>query len=663
MIIPADIAAYEPYSGLPPSLLERIAGRAADIVANEGDFVVYAGESAAFFTVLEGEVEVLQRYGGEVVQLTTFDPGESFGEMQLVLGTDATADVRALRPSRLLRIDAIDFHVMTAQSESAQEFVTRTVVRRMSTRSAFFAQRQMSQAAVVGARFDFACHDVRDFLSRNQITFEWLDPSVAGDVEGLSASDLDTESHPLVILPNGSRLIKPTPRELAVALDLQTEPSADTYDVAIIGGGPAGLAAAVYGGSEGLRTIMIEREAPGGQAGTSSRIENYLGFPSGISGGQLANRALLQAKRFGSEILVTRSVESIATLDDGLHCIELDGGRTIPARALIIATGVSWRDLDAKNADAYLGRGVFYGAARTEALGTRDKDIVIVGGGNSAGQAAMFFSNYAKSVAIVVRGPSLSASMSHYLIEQLKSKRNIVLETRTIVTEVSGESHVDTVVTRNIDTGEKTTRSADGVFVFIGADAATTWLPQGIERDARGYLKTGRDVAEWSEKRKPFPLETSIPGIFAVGDVRADSVKRVASGVGEGSMVVAFIHEYLAASPTNKPASRIVIPSEVEEPPPARARTRSNAGARAATWQPQPRVAVHPPAPILVNPRLRREHASITRHNIEPATLRRLHQRGILVAGKRAQRLQRLRTAARDEPSARMHERIVDDAL
>jgi thioredoxin reductase (NADPH) len=293
---------------------------------------------------------------------------------------------------------------------------------------------------------------------------------------------------------------------------------------------------------------MIEREAPGGQAGTSSRIENYLGFPSGISGGQLANRALLQAKRFGSEILVTRAVESISTLEDGLHCVELDGGRRLPARALIIATGVTWRDLDAKNAAEFIGRGVYYGAARTEALGTRGKDIFLVGGGNSAGQAAMFFSNYARSVTIIVRASSLTASMSYYLIEQLQTKHNIALETRTIVTEVAGDGHVEAVVTQNIDSGATTSRSADGVFVFIGADATTGWLPAEIERDARGYLRTGRDIASWTLKRAPFPLETNIPGIFAVGDVRSDSVKRVASSVGEGSMVVSFIHEVLASN-------------------------------------------------------------------------------------------------------------------
>ena len=548
MITPQEIAAYEPYNGLPPALLERIASRAADISANEGEVVLFVGETSSFWTVLEGEVEVLQGYGGQVVQLTTFEPGESFGELQLVIGAESTAEVRALMPTRLMRVDPIDFHVMMAQSQAVRDFITRTVVRRISTRSELYGQRQMSQAAVVGGRFDFTCHDIRDFLSRNQIPFEWLDPGIPSDVEGLPPEALDPASQPLVILPNGRRFVKPTSRELAIALNLQTEPSTDTYDLAIIGGGPAGLAAALYGGSEGLRTIMIEREAPGGQAGTSSRIENYLGFPSGISGGQLANRALLQAKRFGSEILVTRTVESIATLENGLHCVELDGGRRLPARALVIATGVMWRDLDAKNAAEFIGRGVFYGAARTEALGTRGKDIFLIGGGNSAGQAAMFFSNYARSVTIIVRASSLAASMSHYLIEQLQTKRNISLETRTIVTEVAGDGHVEAVFTQNIDSGSTATRSADGVFAFIGADAATAWLPAEIERDARGYLLTGRDIATWTLQREPFPLETNIPGIFAVGDVRSNSVKRVASSVGEGSMVVSFIHEFLASN-------------------------------------------------------------------------------------------------------------------
>jgi len=270
-----------------------------------------------------------------------------------------------------------------------------------------------------------------------------------------------------------------------------------------------------------------------------------LGFPGGVSGSELANRALLQAKRFATEILVTRSVTGIETTSDG-HVLRLDGGTKIRTRAIVIATGVSWRQLESEGARRLAGRGVYYGAARTEALGTRGKDIFLVGGGNSAGQAAMFFSNYARSVTLLVRGTGLEKSMSHYLIEQLKTKANIAVETETTVLDVGGESHIETISTRKESTGVVTERPADALFAFIGADAETSWLPEDIERDERGFVRTGHELTRWKLARPAFALETSLPGIFAAGDVRCSSVKRVASGVGEGSMVIAFIHEYLA---------------------------------------------------------------------------------------------------------------------
>jgi thioredoxin reductase (NADPH) len=289
---------------------------------------------------------------------------------------------------------------------------------------------------------------------------------------------------------------------------------------------------------------MIEGQAPGGQAGTSSRIENYLGFPGGVSGGDLAGRAFQQAKRFETEILVTRWVRAIAPAAGG-YTVTLDGDDVIATRSIVVATGVTWRELPAEGAAELVGRGIYYGAARTEALAVRDKDIVLVGGGNSAGQAAMFFSSYARSVTLLVRGDGLERTMSHYLIAQLRTKANIAVETRTTVTRVSGGAHLETISTRAEPHGEERVREAGALFAFIGADAETAWLPAAIERDERGYLRTGRDIEAWAEDRPPFPLETSMPGIFAAGDVRSTSVKRVASGVGEGSMVVAYIHRYL----------------------------------------------------------------------------------------------------------------------
>jgi thioredoxin reductase (NADPH) len=545
MITPAELLPVPVFAVLSPAQISRVAARAADIRANTGEWIVHDGDPAYFWAVLSGEVEVLKTVAGMLVQATTFDPGEYFGEVPLMLGAPATGGVRALRPTRLARVDPLDFHALVTECADAAAMLAATLVRRVGLIRDAYTASNVTQATIVGDRYDFACHDIRDFLARNQIAFEWLDPSEAGDAECIPPPVLATGVYPVVLLPDGRVLRAPGLRELAESLHLQTEPRSDAYDVIIIGGGPAGLAAAVYGGSEGLHTMMIEREAPGGQAGTSSRIENYLGFPGGVSGGDLANRALLQAKRFGTEILVTRSVTSIEATASG-HVVHLDGGLTVRTRAIVVATGVSWRKLEADGASELIGRGVYYGAARTEALGTRGKDVFLIGGGNSAGQAAMFFSNYARSVTLLVRGDSLEKSMSYYLIEQLRSKDNVTVETRTVVTAVRGGGHIETIVTRNESTGLTSERSADALFTFIGAEAETGWLPEEIDRDSRGYIRTGHEIRGWSLERPPYVLETRVPGIFAAGDVRSSSIKRVASGVGEGSMVIAFIHEYLA---------------------------------------------------------------------------------------------------------------------
>jgi thioredoxin reductase (NADPH) len=544
MIAPEELAEVPLFAAAPPPLRARLALRAAEVRVATGEWFTHEGDAPYLWTVLEGEVERIRVIDGKEVQLTTFDPGEYFGEVPIVMGTDAFASMRALRPSRLMRTDPADFQRLISESPDAAALVARTMVRRVQFIGEAFSATSPLRATIVGSRLDVACHGTRDFLSRNQIAFDWLDPNDPADASVIPEAARASEPGPVVLFSGGRVLHGPDNRELARALGLAVEPASNRYDVVIVGGGPAGLAAAVYGGSEGLHALMIEREAPGGQAGTSSRIENYLGFPAGISGGDLANRALQQARRFGTEILVTRWVCTVESDGNG-HVLTLDGGDVVRARAVVLSTGVSWRELEAEGAAALVGRGIYYGAARTEAPTVRGKDIVLIGGGNSAGQAAMFFSNYARTVTILIRGDRLERTMSHYLIDQLATKANIVVESRTTVERVRGTDRLEAIVTRTEGIDGERERPADAMFAFIGADAQTAWLPDGLERDAHGYVRTGRDIEHWSRVRAPFPLETSVPGIFAAGDVRSGSVKRVAAGVGEGSMVIAYIHQYL----------------------------------------------------------------------------------------------------------------------
>jgi thioredoxin reductase (NADPH) len=350
----------------------------------------------------------------------------------------------------------------------------------------------------------------------------------------------------VALLEDGTVLERPTVLELAERLGVSAAPASEHYDLAIVGGGPAGLAAAVYGASEGLRTVMVEREAPGGQAGTSSRIENYLGFPTGVSGDELAGRALQQARRLGAEILITRAIERI---DPEARIIHLDGGDTIAARSIVLATGVTWRHLTVDGFDRLIGKGIYYGAARSEASIVHGLDVHLIGAGNSAGQAALFFANHARSVTLICRGDSLEKSMSQYLIEQIATKDNIRTQLQSEVKAVHGEASIAAIDILDRAGNAVLRRDCGGLFVFIGADAETQWLPQGIARDGRGYVLTGDDVVEAGRRpggRDPYLLETSVPGIFAAGDVRSSPVKRVAAAVGEGSMAIAFVHQYLA---------------------------------------------------------------------------------------------------------------------
>ncbi|MGA2134318.1 MAG: FAD-dependent oxidoreductase [Bryobacteraceae bacterium] len=407
---------------------------------------------------------------------------------------------------------------------------------------------------VLGTRWSRRSYELREFLARNQVPYHWLDAEDAGrnpDVQGILDRLGDEHRIPVVLFQDGSCLPDPPHAELAARIGLNTRALAASYDLIILGGGPAGLAAGVYGASEGLRTVIVEREAPGGQAGLSARIENYLGFPSGLSGGDLARRAVTQARRFGAEIVAQEAVS--LRVEDPYRIVRLGDGSEISAEALLVATGVQWRKLDVPGMDRLTGAGVYYGAGSTEALACRDDDVYIVGGANSAGQAAIHLSRYARRVVMLVRGKSLAASMSQYLIDEISRTPNIEVEYQTQVVEVHGEEHLDAIT---IECGQTNTRDrvhAGALFIFIGAQPGTAWLDGVVERDERGFILTGQALMRdgkaphgWQLDRPPGLLETNVPGIFAVGDVRHGSVKRVASGVGEGSIAIQFVHQYLS---------------------------------------------------------------------------------------------------------------------
>jgi thioredoxin reductase (NADPH) len=402
---------------------------------------------------------------------------------------------------------------------------------------------------IVGHRWSAHTHALKDFLARNQVPYEFLDIAESADAKALiEANPEAADKLPLILLPGGEKLIRPDSAQLAKAIGMRTDAAAEFYDLAIVGAGPAGLAAAVYGASEGLRTVLIERHAPGGQAGTSSLIENYLGFPAGLTGADLARRAVTQAAKFGVEILSPAEVVSL-TVDGPYKRLKMRSGKEVACHALMLSMGVSWRQLNAPGADKLAGRGIFYGAAMTEAVSCKGCEVYIIGAGNSAGQAAMFFAEHAAKVVMLVRGESLNVKMSRYLIERIQAHPKIEVLTNTEIIECHGARSLDGLTLRR---GHETMRvDTNYVFSFIGAAPLTEWLGDVIARDERGFVLTGPALGPdalkgWPLKREPFLLECSVPGVFASGDVRSDSIKRVASAVGEGSVAVAFIHRHLA---------------------------------------------------------------------------------------------------------------------
>ena len=564
MLTIEDVASAPLFAGLDGECLERLADTSADLSLNPGEWAVSEGGERALFAVLEGRIEVVKLFDGVERTLGWRGPGSIFGEVPLALGTPFPAGYRAAEPSRVMRIEPQEYYRVAAASEEVALKISALARERMGGLQSITAETPHPRVTLMGHRWDPACSDLRRFLARNQVSFTWLtpdDPELAREWPDAPVREDACAAR----MADGVVLMSPTARDLAVRLGLQTRPGAHEYDVAIIGGGPAGLAAAVYGASEGLHTIVIEREAPGGQAGTSSRIENYLGFPNGISGDELASRALQQARRLGAEILVTREVASV---DVDARRVLLDGEEIIRARTLVIATGVSWRRLEIDGLDRLIGKGVYYGAARSEVGATHAQDIHLVGAGNSAGQAALYFANHARSVTLLVRGGALERSMSHYLIEQLHARSNVRVELGAQLKAVHGETHLTEVDVMD-GAGAVSRRPSGAVFVFIGADAETGWLPPDIARDGRGYVLTGDALlraGRWQGDRDPYLLETSAPGVFACGDVRLSPVKRVASAVGEGSMAIAFVHRFLAGGAAG-PNGRAPTPGPDRQPP------------------------------------------------------------------------------------------------
>jgi thioredoxin reductase (NADPH) len=538
MITTADLKGVKAFKELDDGALALAASRSADIRLTQGEWLIHEGESPRFFAVIAGKLEISKQVAGTSTILRTYETGDTFGEVPLMLGSSSVVSVMATEPCHLGALDTTEFWRLMHTQEPFAKAVSADMASRITTLWSTAMEVQRARCTIVGDPNSPDCHRLRDFLTRLHVPFDWEERS--GDPSCL------------VTFADGRQLKSPPIRELAEAIELRTSPREHCYEVAIVGAGPAGLAAAVYGASEGLRTILIEREAPGGQAGMSSRIENYLGFPNGISGEDLADRAFRQVNRFGADVVVTREAVRIEG-EPYARRIVLDGDEVVHCRSIIIATGVSYRYLDARGCEDFLNRGVYYGAAQAEARRVAGRRIHLLGGGNSAGQAAMFFSDFADHVSIIIRSSDIEATMSHYLIAELSTRPNISVIPNSEVVAVEGKTELEKLTLRDVRNGSERAERSDALFVFIGADAHTEWLGDYIATDELGYVLTGRSVAAtprgWPLSREPFLLETNQPGIFAVGDVRKDSVKRVASGVGEGATAITMVHHILSEVP------------------------------------------------------------------------------------------------------------------
>ena len=496
------------------------------------------------FVVLSGRIEVLRVSAEGETVLHTLDRGEFTGDVNLLSGRGTLIRARALEASTLLEIDRANLrHIMQTDAALGEIFLKAFVLRRV-----FLISNSVGDAVLIGSNHSSDTLRLREFLARNGQPHSYLDVEVDPDVQTvLDQFEIPIADIPVLICRGTVALRNPSNSEVAACLGLNAGiDQADVSDVVVVGAGPSGLAAAVYGASEGLKVLVLEKNAPGGQAGSSSRIENYLGFPMGISGEELSNRAFVQAEKFGAHIAIAQSAIGLRS-NLPPYTVELEGGGSVRGQTVIIAAGSRYRRLDLPNLSQLEGVGVYYGATHVEAAVCRDEEVAVVGGGNSAGQAAVFLEGTAKHVYLVVRGPCLAKTMSRYLISRIEANPRITLMAWTRIEALEGDTHLKRVRLHNTKTGANETRDIQHVFMMTGADPNTEWLRGSLALDGKGFIKTGAEIRDgWPLHRPPYLLEASLPGVFAVGDIRAESVKRVASAVGEGSMVVQFVHKVLA---------------------------------------------------------------------------------------------------------------------
>jgi thioredoxin reductase (NADPH) len=498
-----------------------------------------------FFVVKSGEIDIVDSSGDEPRRIVVHRKGEFSGDVSHVTGTRAVVSAIARGNCEVYEVSNVALRNVLNQCPELSDIILQAFIAR---RQLLHQSRDFTGLRVIGSRYSADTFRIRDFLAKNRVLFTWVDLESAKDVDQMlkrfGISEADT---PVVACGHMLMLRNPTNRQLADAAGIHQPLNETVHDLAIVGSGPAGLAAAVYGASEGLQTVVLEQNAPGGQAGSSMRIENYLGFPLGLTGEELAGRAVLQANKFGAHLSVPASVVNLG-FDKAYSVLHLDGGDTVVAKCLLIASGAAYRRLDVEDCTTFEGKGVFYAATPNEARQCQDKPVVVVGGGNSAGQAAVYLSQHCREVLLLIRGDDLYKSMSSYLARRIERTSNVHLHCNTTIRRMHGNDYLRSVGIVNQKTGEEHSVETPAVFSFIGADPRTDWLPPEIERDAKGFVRTGPTLAQsphWSRPRSPFLLETSRPGVFAAGDVRSNSVKRVASAVGEGAMAVQFVHEYL----------------------------------------------------------------------------------------------------------------------